>query len=400
MLAKWWRRILAWQGHPVSAPRKWLPTLERLEERLTPIVGGVTVPAIVPPGGPFDGVVQVLSLEPGTGTLLANQREILTAAHVVPRPGPLGNPIALPFNVNFQLTRDDPNNPGTSINVNIPITVMPNSQIRNPNFNPNNLAAGNDIAVLVLTDQQPGMESPDRQLVAPFGAQGYSLYQVPNPDLAPANPNELNQPVTLVGYGETGLGMDGNFTDEVQQVTISNIPNGGGSFSLSVQLPNGNTINSGTLQTQGLTPEDVAQGFDDNGAAAGSIIVANAGTTPNGMVFDIRFTGAYSGTPINTLIPQVNANGPTVDVEELWTGGNTAGVKRMGQTVLTSFSSSEGPTNLQLAMNFSNVLNTVVGATKEVPVANQVTVGRGDSGGPAFIWDAAQSQWEIAGVTS
>src|SRR5262249_41948091 len=116
-------------------------------------------------------------------------RHILTVAH--PLVGPVARtPLTL---VQFDLTRNDRN-------VNIPISVPAGDQFQtlHPSFS--QPRAGSDIAILRLTDQERGFEQPNRQLVAPFGAQRYQLYD---------GLDEVGQTFTIVGYGVAGTGATG-----------------------------------------------------------------------------------------------------------------------------------------------------------------------------------------------
>src|SRR5262249_39923602 len=155
----------------------------------------------VPRGGEFDGVVQIAT--PNglcTGSVLPSARHILTAAHCVDMQAPFGVPDG-PVTVTFELVRD-------GVNYNIAIPVPANRITIHPGGDAN-AANGNDLAILRLTEQEPGFQLPNRHLVAPFSGenQRYALF---------TGANELTQNFTIVGYGETGTGDDGNHTDEVQ----------------------------------------------------------------------------------------------------------------------------------------------------------------------------------------
>jgi hypothetical protein len=72
-------------------PARAKPTLEALEDRTVPVIreSGFAIP--VAAGGSWDGVVHLSGVNgTGTGTLLADGRHTLTAAHVVDSDGTSG----------------------------------------------------------------------------------------------------------------------------------------------------------------------------------------------------------------------------------------------------------------------------------------------------------------------
>ncbi len=162
--------------------------LERLEERLAPVVGAMTLPAIVQPGTGFDGVVNVVNeLTGSSGVLLADGRHVLTAAHVLFTEIPGGAGMGTEFSslpVVFDL-------PTGAVTLTVPQSGFHFLQ-QGWDGNPNtpgwngNPAHGYDLAILTLPQ------------VAPAAAERYDLY---------TGSNEVNQPFTVVGYGQTGIGQ-------------------------------------------------------------------------------------------------------------------------------------------------------------------------------------------------
>ncbi|MCI0699954.1 MAG: carboxypeptidase regulatory-like domain-containing protein, partial [Planctomycetia bacterium] len=210
----WFFRGKSKSGRKAS-PQPIILRVEHLEDRLAPIVGAFAVPAAIAPlappqpPSPYDGVVLLKTVAgtEGSGSLIYTGtgwgfgHQILTVAHHIAK-GPLadkdagGNPVGSAIAVRFDLTRGD--NP-VPIPINVPKNIDGGAQ-----YQIQHSAFGdfkNDIGLLVLTDQQPGMSAPDRLLVAPFKAQQYTLYN--------GTPAEVGQQFTMVGYGDTGTGANG-----------------------------------------------------------------------------------------------------------------------------------------------------------------------------------------------
>jgi hypothetical protein len=156
--------------------------VERMEDRLAPVVGAYTpLPAV--PASAFDGVVQVNG---GTGSLLSSGRHILTAAHVVDvanidlnadGKADVGNGIV--DSQRFAVQFDTASGP-------IVITSTAATVHRSWNGNINN---GFDLAVLELP------------VLAPVAADRYDLYRTTD---------ELGKEFTVVGYGASGTGATGH----------------------------------------------------------------------------------------------------------------------------------------------------------------------------------------------
>ncbi|MFO0879071.1 MAG: trypsin-like serine protease [Gemmataceae bacterium] len=151
-------------------PRRAALRLEPLEARLAPVVGAFAEAPAVPPGTGYDGVVLLESLSPfggstGSGSLLETGSHILTAAHCLV--DEFGEIDSTTTNVTFHLL--DGTTPHT-----ITLTVPRSNYRIHPNYN-GNVLAGSDVALLVLPD--PIDPAPTRQMIAPFGAQRYGLYE-------------------------------------------------------------------------------------------------------------------------------------------------------------------------------------------------------------------------------
>jgi hypothetical protein len=271
--------LLRRQERTARRDRRYWPTLEALENRLVPVVGGpANAPAVIAGAnnGLYDGVVQITnvnSLNPalglanpviGSGELLTDGTDILTAGHVL---NSFLTPPALQAalfpsaqRVGFDLRRTD--GPGgapinRTININVPVgagfqTTAPGAIV------PARMPFPNDLAILRLTDQVN--VNANRRMVAPYYSPniGYSLFN--------GNPAG-GQVFTLVGYGYTGTGAGGfvagtagtkrmgaNMFDapasilnnEVQTVGVTGAPTAG-NFTLTITLPGGAPVTTGNI---------------------------------------------------------------------------------------------------------------------------------------------------------
>ena len=165
--------------------KRFLPILEILEGRETPVVGAFS-PVGVTTNPLYDGVVLINATDGtnsfiGTGTLLIGRTHILTAAHVVTDDS--GNKLS--GSVDFVFGSGG----GTSIPYSAAdVTVLPSY---NPVPGSNNIVP-NDVALIRLTSAAPG------------SVTAFDLYR---------NTDEIGQAFTMVGFGETGTGADGESTN-------------------------------------------------------------------------------------------------------------------------------------------------------------------------------------------
>ncbi|HMF16067.1 MAG TPA: trypsin-like serine protease, partial [Gemmataceae bacterium] len=308
--------------------------LEPLEARMMPVIGAFSPATISKPGDSFDGVVQVAGANyGGTGTLMADGRHILTAAHVVDSDGTSGTFGADgDVTITYNLAR------GTTPLI-VKQTIPASKIIVNPNWD-GNPDDGNDIAIIPLIDSV--IPAADRQMVAPFTAQRFNLF----------TGDALHQDFTMVGYGETGIGNDGEHSDEVQQVNINQ----------SWGMPQSGTF---TLTFNGSLPSNAI----DVHAAASEVALAlkNLSTIGNDAkgnsnvsvykvkdgVWDVRF-GSYTnakGDGVWTLGygPQPSMTGnakgiradAVVTVTRLWSGNGPGinDVRRVGRNTIDYISS-------------------------------------------------------------
>ena len=166
-------------GHLRSAPLQ----VERLGDRITPVVGATANAVSVGVNDSLTGVVYLSSTQGiFTGTLLSDGRHILTAAHTVDQNGDhVGD---VPVTVRFDL-------PGGTISMTVAANAITSAPAWTGTINGSVPAAGNDVAILTLPS------------LAPSGAGGATRYDINRAT------NEVGQDFTLVGYGQSGTGNSG-----------------------------------------------------------------------------------------------------------------------------------------------------------------------------------------------
>jgi len=165
----------------------------RLEERLTPVVGAFAEAQTASPGIGLDGVVSLVDDRGScSGSLLYTGRHILTAAHCVDQNG---DKVAdQGVNVHFDL-------PGGRISYFVP----PQNIYISPKWTGVDADGGipidgEDFAILTLPSLAPsGIGGADR----------YDLYR---------KTDELGQGFVVVGYGRSGIGLDGAYADDKADV--------------------------------------------------------------------------------------------------------------------------------------------------------------------------------------
>jgi hypothetical protein len=357
-------RLLNWlrRTRPTTSrrPARRAPTLglERLDERLVPVVGAFSVPNTVA----MTGVVQIT--ENGhphcTGTLLADGRHVLSAAHC------------------FDDNHDgvvDANDFAVTINSR---TFSPTSIVLHPNWDPGSEStlAANDIAVLTLP------------ALAPSAATRYDLFR---------GTNEVGQLFQMAGWGLTGVGATGAnpnvpqglrsgynrfdataapLNDEVQvvQVTGAGI---GGTFQLSLDGQSTSPIPFNATATAVRTALEAVAGV-------GNVAVQTA-PGDQGFWF-VRFQGTKAGTNVDPLvIDAAGLTGPAAtNVFERSQGGTFAPTVQDTRLV----ADFDDGTAEHDAFGLWSGLPDLGHGVKEAFGAS------GDSGGPALIGG------QIAGVLS
>ena len=167
-------------SHPA---RPGLLRVEPLEPRCTPVVGALAEAPITATGGGFDGVVEVRVTDGlGSGTLLANGRQILTAAHIVDDNG--DHVADSDVTVHFDL-------PGRTVEMVVPaagVYVFPGWS----GLAADGRGGTDDLAVLDLPALAPSGQG---------GADRFGLYR---------GSDEVGQSFLNVGYGRTGTGRTGD----------------------------------------------------------------------------------------------------------------------------------------------------------------------------------------------
>lgn len=362
-------------GRSRSGRRRWAQRLviEPLETRAAPVVGSNAAAPVVARGGIYDDVVRLADVG-CTGSLLTTRTDILTAAHCVSN---------TQEHMVFEMVRGGGN-------IDIPITVPAGFlfQVQHPGYA--GIRGGNDLAVMRLTDQEPGFQLPNRHLVAPFPNQGYDLYN---------QNNEVGQQFTMVGYGLTGTGDLGSqpgtggvkrsgvnvygataalLRNNVQAVRIDGNPTGG-TFRLAFN-------NSFTAPIAwDATAMDV-----QNALRAVPTIGANVNVTggrgPN-LPFFVQFVNGLASRDVAPLllaenaltVPAGSGRYATVSVETMVSG------------------TTQAPDTNALVYDFqdplrpvTSVLNFVYGMNVMAP-ASGTNSAPGDSGGPGFIGNRISS---------
>jgi hypothetical protein len=222
--------------------------VEQLEDRMVPVVGSVYELPALAAGTSYDGVVRIQNLSTpaitASGALLSDGRHILTAAHVLAGSERLAMSYPSVEDVQFFLTRTDMPD-GNPIFKTISIIARPASQTFDFNYQPA-FPAANDIGMITLTDQAPGMAIPSRQMIAPYyGPQiGYDLYNVAG--------GEIGEAFDVVGYGSGGTGRTGSVQDPAMNIIKRK---GANLFDKDAAIMNNE------VQTVGLTGDPVGGDF-------------------------------------------------------------------------------------------------------------------------------------------
>jgi hypothetical protein len=346
-------------------------------------------------GTNLDGVVRITGGGIGSRAELYDMRHILTAAHVSSGAGAQ--------QVLFQLVRTD----GVAAPIQIPILInvpagaafqqVPRGPTVPPalRWDPANFSV-NDIALDTITDQAPEMAAPNRQMIAPYIPQvpgGYEIYAT----------NPVGQNFTVVGYGRSGTGNDGNYSDEVQRLTLTNVPAAGGQFTLTFTTPAGvalaatEIINTNAANLQLAIARALGGRIGNTNVAVTRVGVGNA-------VFDVRFIGTLSSQDIPQLVANVVAGGGgfAVGVATRWHGSRTSGTKRAG---MNTYDRTRPGQATMLQYDFDNGLAAKssmgglgLGTNNANPLTNEAFAAQGDSGGPGLILNPATNVLQIAGV--
>jgi len=128
------------------------------------------------------------------------------------------------------------------------------------------------------------MAAPNREMVAPYLPETPSGYPI-------FADNPVNHNFTVVGYGESGTGNDGDYTDQVQRLTLTNVPVGGGEFTLTYTTPNGRRLDETstikTKQPDGMTLQRAIAFALGGRAGYPNVAVTPVGTDIRSSTFDL-----------------------------------------------------------------------------------------------------------------
>ncbi|MEJ7638595.1 MAG: trypsin-like serine protease, partial [Singulisphaera sp.] len=185
----------------------WPAILDRLEDRIVPVLGAFDVPTLIASGAGLDGVVEFGSNANArgcTGTLLNTGRHILTAAHCVDGDGD-NVPNQAQYFVRFDLAGG-------------PVTLtVPSANVAiHPDWD-GEVKDGNDVAILTLDE------------LAPSG-QDLRLCTYTTND-------EAGKAYATAGYGATGTGTTGdNSQADVGRTEHPAFENQRGIWSISARI--------------------------------------------------------------------------------------------------------------------------------------------------------------------
>lgn len=361
-----------------SNRRSYRFAIERLDDRVMPVVAAFNVPQALAPSKNWAGVV-ALKQNPddvvgATGTLLPGGQFILTAAHVIDADGDK-TPDAPYYYVNFDL-------PGKRVQM-----VVPSNRIAiNPQWQgatEGGFKNGHDVAVMKLSGLAPWGSGP--------GRLSFELYTGPSiPSGAPMPMNRMN----IVGYGYVGDGYIGqNSSPSSSQIsstvqTLMLPPTATGTFSLR----NPTTRTSVRLNANGLTADVVQKavvGLDPAGFQNVQVVQRLQKGDPYFGSFDIVFREVDTTRYPNGGVPALQFSR-----QSGYRGGS------QGSSYRTGISRPAFPTVLGTKQNastyfnvsppdMSNVLVSQLSASPQLAL-----LGEGDSGGPALY------NKQIAGVAS
>jgi hypothetical protein len=391
-----------------TACRQAILSVERLEDRITPVIGnGAAPPAPIAAGGllaggvagELDHVVHTRTANGlnGSGALLSTQRHILAVAHTID---------GTQTTINFHMMR---NRGGAAVQVPITFTLpadaaMNRWQVREPGYVPvggGALQATNDIGIFRLTDQ--ANPAADRYVIAPVGLNNLRGYAI-------SGVNPVGQVATFVGYGFTGIGNWGNSAEAVQNLDLNNIPAGAGNFTLSFTPPGGGAAQvTGNINAVGLTAAGLAAALEALPALAP---IPGAGGAPptrqvevirwNANQFSVRFIGPnVGGRAIALMVANVApGQGAFAVVPSVVWGGGFTPAKRTGDQTIEQVLGLAGVPAAVAANYVEADFDNGVAAQNSLGglgLPNEGMIGPADSGGPAFRRNAANAL-EIIGI--
>lgn len=353
-------------------------------------------------GGDYDGVVPINRSDFGaavaSGAILSTPMYILTAAHVVgkDKAGALDLPATA---VEFSSQRTG-GALGT-IRVEVPggadFLSVPQAPFAFPwDHRTGKQVDDADIGIIALPDQNVATRTADRVMIAPYRATpwGGNRYDV----FAGA---VVGKQFSMVGFGMTGIGPDGQHNDRVDRVTIPNpLVGAGNDFTI--------TIGAGAAAT---TTAKLSQ----KTATAAQVAAALNAADPPGPgrpthylvhkvsdgVWDIRFANDRSqgndlgGVTAITRFDGAAAAGMAAPIANRWAGASTGGTKRTGEN---EFDRTKAGNARILEYDFDNTAKGINPFGTAGLGGLETSIAPGDSGGPGIIRVGGVPQ--IAGVVS
>jgi hypothetical protein len=257
------------------------PQLERLEDRIVPVVNAeASYPLTIPPGEGYDDVVRVYGPGgSGTGTLLDSDMDILTAAHIVDSNND-GFVDAGTFTVQFDM-------PGKAVKLKVSSANVLVAPGWNGNFN-----QGSDLAIIRLNE------------ISPYVGSHRDIYR---------GNSEVGNTFYFLGYGNTnrtnsvtGAVLDGNNGSTTGQFGTKRL---GWNQVDSVVDQGGNNASNEYLQFDLDSPDQGIPGeaISAKGDSGGPLVIGGtiAGVCSGG--FPIQFGSTAQYTRVSSFVGWVDS---------------------------------------------------------------------------------------------
>jgi hypothetical protein len=272
--------------------------IDRLEDRVTPVLGAYSIPAEVLPGTVYDAVAAIAA---GTGSMLSTKRHMLTVAHVGAQDDVGSSP-------KFKLS--------------------PTKEVVTPALNRTADPDGDDIAVIELAE------------LGPLHLTGFDLY---------TQSNEEGKLATQVGYGHTGTGTSGlllgdNGVLELKRLRFQGTPTGGTYKLWLADSPDSK------VTIAHWTDADFIESAIELLPNINDVEVHKVKTAPghpyNGSYEIVFHDTDYADGNVPTMVVQDNVSGSVVTMQNLFDGGSPR-LKRKIQNVISFAGNVDGVQRLR-----------------------------------------------------